>query len=133
MSDQDEYASRAKALLQVVASPAAGDTSPLGLPDGIAQMSWMNFDGINRIIDIVSWRRIDQGFLRPGDEFSVHVQARQYRDLRLPLSAATVRCRLTLDPAEATLVVVGDTQRGDSGWHYGVRVIGATVLDEAGA
>lgn len=131
MTSQDEYAARAKALLQVVAAPAVGDTSTLGMPDGIAQMSWVNFDGLAKIIEIVSWRRIDQGLLRVGDEFDVHVQARQYRDLRLPLASATVRCALTLDPVDVSLVVVGDTQR-ESGWHYGVRVMGAKVLGATG-
>lgn len=127
MTDQDEYASHARALLQVVSHADTSDPSS-GAPDGVAQLSYVNFDGFSRTVEIVKWRRIDQGLLREGDEFAVHIQARQHRDLRLPLSTATVRCRLTLNPEDTDRITVGDPHV--HGWHFGVLVKGAVVLRE---
>lgn len=128
MTEQDEYASRASALLKVVCTADRTDGPGLSDPDGIAQMSWVNFDGYHKMVEIVLWRRIDQGLFKVGQEFNIHLQARRYRDLRLPLSTETIRCRLTLDKADSALVAVGDVSN-QYGWRYGVHVVGAKVLD----
>lgn len=127
MTEQDEYASRADALIKVVSTADRTDGPGLGVPDGIAQMSWVNFDGFTKMIEIVQWRRIDQGMFKVGAEFNIHLQARRYRDLRLPLSTETIRCRATMNKADSTLIAVGDVMN-PQGWLFGVHVVGAEVL-----
>lgn len=118
---------RTSAGAEVVALRPA--TSPAPRPDGECQIAVTDPDGTVRLLDVVSWRRLDQGPIVAGQEFSVTVQARASRDLRLPLHSATRRFVLTLNPAESDEVVVGDVTR-TGGWLFGVRLIGVRPAEQ---
>lgn len=113
---------RASAGAEIVAVHPVGQ--PHLLPIGDCQIAWSDHSGIASLLDVVSWRRLDQGPMIWGQEFTVTLQARASRDLRLPMYSATGTFVLTLDPGDVHEVVVGDVTR-PGGWMMGVRLIGA--------
>jgi hypothetical protein len=113
-----------RAAADVVAVPAA--STPDVTPEGECQIAWADTPGITRLLDLVAWRRLDQGPIKVGQEFALTIQARASRDLRLPLHTDTARLILTLDPADSAEVVTGDVTRED-GWLFGVRLIGVRL------
>jgi hypothetical protein len=110
-----------RAAADVVAVPSA--LTPEATPEGDCQIAWSDRPGLTRLLDLVSWRRLDQGPISIGQEFALTIQARASRDLRLPLHTETARLLLTLDPDDSAEVITGDVTRED-GWLFGVRLIG---------
>lgn len=130
-SEQDEYAARARALVRVEAVADASSPASLGAPDGVVHIAWRHFDGFERLREITHWRRIDQEMMANGAEFTISIQARQYRDLRLPLYSMTRRARLTCNRDDVDLLAIGNVAAAN-GWRFGVRLLGAVLLpDEA--
>lgn len=116
----------ASTYVQVVKLPRRPAQRGVPVPTGVVQLVWRDAEGKSHVDEVVGWKRLDEDFAE-GTELLVQVEARQVRDLRLPLRAATVNVVVTHCRTDFTEVAVGDLS-DDLGWRFGARLIGMRRL-----
>lgn len=124
-----EDRSSAAAHAEVIAVPVPGSDFR-DMPDGAAQLTWVDQNGTERQAEVVQWRRLDRHGLVPGTRVRVDVQARQRRDMRVPSHHVSAHLMLTHNPADRAQVLIGDPHRAGS-WAFGLTFTGAVLVAAA--